>query len=105
MDRMQDYLPSPNSMRQQKKKEEDELRYKLVEVAEPHGDLKLKYLRKLGEFSRCIQPYLRNVHDKYANQWIMIYEGHQPELKLYCKNELEEARKIMYELQITENRI
>lgn len=95
---MHHVIPAPDSLRDKRNKEIQELRKKYIVLDEPHSGLKFRFLNALSDYSRCIRPFLENVHDKYANQLFLIYEGHQPEIKLYCKSELDEARRLMFEL-------
>jgi hypothetical protein len=44
------------------------------------------FLRKLSDYSVCIQPYLRNVQQKYVAAYYIV-ESEKIDLTAYCKNE------------------
>lgn len=48
------------------------------------------FLRKLSTYSQCIQPYLRNVQEKYATAYYAA-ENEPVDLKAYCKREFDDT--------------
>lgn len=48
-----------------------------------HHKLKDQFLRNLSNYSLCIQPYLRNVHDRYGISYQLV-EGGKVDLTAYC---------------------
>ena len=48
------------------------------------------FLRKLSDYSVCIQPYLRNVQQKYVAAYYIV-ESEKIDLTAYCKNEYQAA--------------
>ena len=44
------------------------------------------FLRKMSDYSVCIQPYLRNVQQKYVAAYYIV-ESEKIDLTAYCKNE------------------
>ena len=49
------------------------------------------FLRKLSDYSVCIQPYLRNVQQKYVAAYYIV-ESEKIDLTQYCKREFEAAQ-------------
>lgn len=41
------------------------------------------FLKTLSDYSLCIQPYLRNIQDKYAASYYLV-EGEKVDLSAYC---------------------
>jgi hypothetical protein len=60
--------------------------------------LRDSFLRKLSDYSVCIQPYLRNVQQKYVAAYYIV-ESEKVDLTQYCKREFEEAQKAKNALQ------
>ena len=52
--------------------------------------LRDNFLRTLSNYSVCIQPYLRNIQDKYAAEYYVV-EGEKVDLNAYCQNEYKAA--------------
>jgi len=52
--------------------------------------LRDSFLRKLSDYSACIQPYLRNVQEKYVASYYIV-ESEKIDLTQYCKNEFKAA--------------
>ena len=50
--------------------------------------LRDNFLRHLSNYSVCIQPYLRNVNEKYV-QTFVIFDQDPVDLQAYCKKEYE----------------
>ena len=48
------------------------------------------FLRKLSVYSNCIQPYLRNIQDKYGSAYYLV-TTEPVDLRAYCTNEYEQA--------------
>ncbi len=50
------------------------------------------FIRQLSNYSLCIEPYMRNIQDKYATA---MYPTLQEDLDLakYCKTEFDSAQK------------
>ena len=53
--------------------------------------LRDNFLRKLSDYSVCIQPYLRNVQQKYVAAYYIV-EAEKVDLTQYCKREFEAAQ-------------
>ena len=53
--------------------------------------LRDNFLRKLSDYSVCIQPYLRNVQQKYVAAYYIV-ESEKIDLTQYCKREFEAAQ-------------
>ncbi len=51
---------------------------------------KQDFLRALSNYSVCIQPYLRNIQEKYAASYYIV-ESEKVDLTAYCKDEFREA--------------
>lgn len=56
------------------------------------------FLRRLSDYSACIQPYLRNVQDKYVAAYYVV-ETEKIDLTQYCKNEFQAAIDAKTKLQ------
>jgi len=54
------------------------------------SQLRDNFLRKLSDYSVCIQPYLRNVQQKYIASYYVV-ESEKVDLTQYCKNEFQAA--------------
>ena len=54
--------------------------------------LRDNFLRKLSDYSVCIQPYLRNVQQKYVAAYYIV-ESEKIDLTQYCKREFEAAQQ------------
>ena len=52
--------------------------------------LRDNFLRKLSDYSVCIQPYLRNIQQKYVAAYYIV-ESEKVDLNQYCKNEYKAA--------------
>jgi hypothetical protein len=48
------------------------------------------FLRRLGDYSACIEPYLRNVQEKYVAAYYVV-EQEKIDLNAYCKSEYKAA--------------
>lgn len=48
------------------------------------------FIRKLSDYSVCIQPYLRNIQQKYIGSYYIV-ESEKVDLTQYCKNEFQAA--------------
>lgn len=59
--------------------------------------LRENFLRKLSDYSVCIQPYLRNVQQKYVAAYYIV-EGEKVDLTQYCKREFEAAQEAKKQL-------
>lgn len=57
-----------------------------------------EFLRALSNYSVCIQPYLRNVQEKYAASYYLV-ESEKVDLTAYCKNEFKIANDLKAKLQ------
>lgn len=44
------------------------------------------FIKKLSVYSLCIQPYLRNIQEKYVAAYYIV-EGEKVDLSAYCKPE------------------
>ena len=53
--------------------------------------LRNNFLNKLSDYSVCIQPYLRNVQQKYVAAYYIV-ESEKVDLTQYCKNEFAAAQ-------------
>jgi len=51
------------------------------------------FLRRLSDYSACIQPYLRNVQEKYVAAYYVV-ESEKVDLTAYCKKELAAVNEI-----------
>ncbi len=59
--------------------------------------LKVNFIRSLSNYSICIEPYLRNIHEKYVVAYYAA-DTEDVDLKSYCKRELNEvldAKKLL----------
>ena len=64
----------------------------IINLMESQGRQILRddFIKKLSNYSRCIQPYLRNIQDKYATSYYAV--EHDPvDIKAYCTREYEET--------------
>ena len=52
--------------------------------------LRDSFLRRLSDYSLCIQPYLRNVQDTYVAAYYVV-ESEKIDLTQYCKTEYNAA--------------
>ena len=52
--------------------------------------LRDNFLRKLSDYSVCIQPYLRNIQQKYVAAYYIV-ESEKIDLNQYCKSEYQAA--------------
>ena len=52
--------------------------------------LRDSFLRKLSDYSACIQPYLRNVQEKYVTAYYIV-ESEKVDINQYCKSEYNAA--------------
>ena len=59
--------------------------------------LRDNFLRKLSDYSVCIQPYLRNVQQKYVAAYYLV-ESEKIDLTQYCKREFEAAQEAKRQL-------
>lgn len=48
------------------------------------------FLARLSDYSACIQPYLRNVQEKYVSAYYVV-ESERIDLNQYCKAEFQAA--------------
>ena len=48
------------------------------------------FIRRLSDYSLCIQPYLRNVQEKYIAAYYVV-ESEKVDLTQYCVNEYQAA--------------
>lgn len=51
------------------------------------------FLRRLSDYSACIQPYLRNVQDKYVAAYYVV-ESEKVDLTAYCQKEFAAVQDI-----------
>ena len=49
--------------------------------------LKDDFIFKLNIYSKCIEPYLRNIQEKYVASYYIV-EGEKVDFNAYCKEEL-----------------
>lgn len=56
------------------------------------------FIRRLSDYSSCIQPYLRNVQEKYVAAYYVV-ESEKIDLTQYCKNEFQAAIDAKAKLQ------
>jgi len=54
------------------------------------GRLRDAFLSRLSDYSACIQPYLRNVQEKYVAAYYVV-ESERIDLNQYCKTEFQAA--------------
>lgn len=52
--------------------------------------LRDSFLRKLSDYSVCIQPYLRNVQQRYVAAYYTV-ESEKVDITAYCKKEYQAA--------------
>jgi hypothetical protein len=52
--------------------------------------LRDNFLKTLSNYSVCIEPYLRNIQEKYAAAYYIV-EGEKVDVTAYCKNEYQAA--------------
>lgn len=48
------------------------------------------FLRALSNYSVCIQPYLRNVQERYVGAYYLV-EGQKVDLGAFCKSEYQQV--------------
>lgn len=59
---------------------------------EAHNEqLRDNFIKNLSNYSACIQPYLRNVQERYAAAYFVV-EGEKVDVTSYCKNEFQAAQ-------------
>ena len=56
------------------------------------------FLRQLSNYSLCIEPYLRNIQEKYVTAMYPTL-AEDLNLSIYCKNEFEAATKAKKHLE------
>lgn len=56
------------------------------------------FLRRLSDYSVCIQPYLRNVQDKYVTAYYVV-ESEKVDLTQYCRQEFTLAQQARAQLE------
>jgi hypothetical protein len=54
------------------------------------GRLRDTFLSRLSDYSACIQPYLRNVQEKYVAAYFVV-ESERIDLNQYCRAEYQAA--------------
>lgn len=57
-----------------------------MEKSFERSHLRDAFLRRLGDYSACMQPYLRNVQEKYVAAYYVV-EQEKVDLNAYCKPE------------------
>ncbi len=60
--------------------------------------LRDNFIRKLSDYSVCIQPYLRNIQQKYVASYYVV-ESEKVDLTQYCKGEFQAAVEAKSKLQ------
>ena len=56
------------------------------------------FLRRLSDYSVCIQPYLRNVQEKYIAAYYVV-ESEKMDLTQYCRSEFSAASEARAKLE------
>eukprot|EP00347_Sterkiella_histriomuscorum_P024500 403330896 len=59
-----------------------------MEASQSRAQLQDDFLFKLNIYSRCIQPYLRNIQEKYVASYYYV-DSEKLDFNAYCKKELE----------------
>jgi hypothetical protein len=57
-----------------------------MEVPQSRAQLQDDFLFKLNVYSHCIEPYLRNIQEKYIASYYYV-ESEKLDLTTYCKKE------------------
>lgn len=68
----------------------------------PQSRTKLQddFLFKLNAYSHCIEPYLRNIQEKYIANYYYV-DGDKIQLTEYCKKELEQVQHAKSQLEVS----
>lgn len=58
------------------------------------------FLKRLGDYSACMQPYLRNVQEKYVAAYYVV-ESEKIDINAYCKPEYQATMDAKAQLENT----
>jgi hypothetical protein len=60
--------------------------------------LKDNFIRHLSNYSLCIEPYVRNIQERYGTAYHVV-EGDEVNLKAYCSSEYQQVLEARTKLE------